>query len=128
MGKPVVQAAAPRAASSRSAGAAATHTAVDDADLANPHVVRAQVERGTAAQVKAGMMPMAGENAVFNAAAVQRPLRVAALACSQAGNLRLAKWVQGSVCTAVMLSRRGGPGSQVLEMTTVRPEYLLVRG
>src|SRR5262249_30795795 len=48
------------------------HLPVDDAHVAKRDVVRPQIEGGAAAQVEAGMMPMAGENAIFDAAAVER--------------------------------------------------------
>src|SRR5262249_7318983 len=48
------------------------HVTVDNAHYAQGHVVGPQVEGRPAAQVETGMMPVAGENAVLDAAAVER--------------------------------------------------------
>ena len=48
------------------------HLAVDDAHGADRHVVGPQIEGRTAAQIEAGVMPVTGEDAVLDAAAMER--------------------------------------------------------
>src|SRR6478672_8627056 len=52
--------------------------ALNDADRAQRHVVRPEIEGRAAPQIETGMMPMAGEDAILDAAAVQRKAHVRA--------------------------------------------------
>ena len=52
--------------------------ALDDADCAQGHVVRPEIEGRAAPQIETGMMPMAGEDAILDAAAMERKAHVRA--------------------------------------------------
>jgi hypothetical protein len=54
------------------------HVTINNAHYTQRHVVRPQVEGRPAAQVETGMVPVAGENAILDAAAVERKSHVRA--------------------------------------------------
>ena len=79
VGEAIVQAPPPmRRFRARRGLASHPHLAVDDAHGTNGHVVGPQIEGRAAAQIEPGVMPMTGEDAVLDAAAMERKAHVRA--------------------------------------------------
>jgi len=73
VGKTVVQAPPPmRRLVARCGCGRHPNLAIDDADRAHRHIVCPEIEGRTAVQIETGMMPVAGQDPVLDAAAVKR--------------------------------------------------------